>query len=522
MPKPERKGRKKPARAKAARAPRRKVLRKGGTRLGIRSSGRELWLYDEAHRTAIREAGPGMGGAPGEIPGLMRAGTLLGVSLPQDDDLDLEIHVGKPLSEAELAAARWLEPQTAFLRVPSGTLCVESNDASRIGPETPAEKGARVEVPPGDYRVTLYRIDGEALFREQIIWEGPAEVFVLTPGGTAADAADELLAFEPRRDTTWIGKYTIEGRRAEVLAWFDNYWGAFALNLDAAAVAALGIVRGSYLLTRVPEAGLTLISVYGETWDDAAGLPPPDGVDLAEYGYAALQHMADWDGASVLWCRRETAKTRVEAPLHAVWTPATVEVLNAPPSVLEGRRFVPTDLGAKPYFDPGFLTMVLAEVLPEVADLDELPLPDALERLDAKLAKLELTPQGDVSWQERERMRVAETSARLYAGPPDRFAVTLATAGDFAVMLLSELVDETWIVTGLADEIDRRMMKPGPNGLPLPHPRVRLECLDEPLAKIASAHQASLEQSTARPVAAPAGRDECVESLRRFLEAAFG
>ena len=41
-------------------------------------------------------------------------------------------------------------------------------------------------------------------------------------------------------------------------------------------------------------------------------------------------------------------------------------------------------------------------------------------------------------------------------------------------------------------------------------------------AKIASAHQASLEQSTARPVAAPAGRDACVESLRRFLEAVFG
>ena len=36
------------------------------------------------------------------------------------------------------------EPQTAFLKLPSGRLCVESNDASRIGPEEPAEEGAVV------------------------------------------------------------------------------------------------------------------------------------------------------------------------------------------------------------------------------------------------------------------------------------------------------------------------------------------------------------------------------------------
>jgi hypothetical protein len=79
---------------------------------------------------------------------LTRQGLVVGNSLQQDDDFEIAIHVGEPLTEDELAVARWLEPQTAFLRLPSGRLCVESNDASRIGPEQPTEQGARLDVPP--------------------------------------------------------------------------------------------------------------------------------------------------------------------------------------------------------------------------------------------------------------------------------------------------------------------------------------------------------------------------------------
>jgi hypothetical protein len=498
------------------------TVRTGGARLSLRNSGREVWLYDDANRAAIRAAGPGMGGAPARIPELTRAGLLLGVSLQQDDDLEVEVIVGAPLTSSELAAARWLEPQTALLRLPSGKLSVEPNDSSRIGPEPPTEKGGVVAVPPGDYRVTLYRIDHEALFREGLTWKGPGEVVVFTPGGTAADAADDLLPFQERRDTDWVGKYTIDGQRAEALAWFNDYWDTFTLNLDSAAIAKLRLVPGSYLQTTVPAAGLTLITTFAGSWDKAMGFPPPEGVELSEYGYAAVLRMDEWNGAEALFCRRETATARVEHQHHGVWTPAVVEVLHATPKVLEGRGFVATDLGAKTWFDDGFLAMVLSEVLPEVADLDELPLPEALGRLDKKLAKMDLRPQGDVSWQERNRMQVSEMCCRLYTGRPDCFAAILAGDGTFEVIFLSELDDATWVVTGLADELPRRVMKKGPNGLPVPHPRVQLENMDESLAKIAAAHKTAVRKSKRKTAPAPASRAECLDAFGRFLAVALG
>jgi hypothetical protein len=505
--------------------PSRSSVREGGTHLSVRNSGLEVWLYDDANRERIRLAGSqdsGFGGLPPDVPALMRQGLVLGYSLQQDDDLEIAVHVGDPLRSAEMAAARWLEPQLAFLSLPSGRLCVESNDASRIGPDRPTEKGALVDVPPGDYRVTLYRIDREAMLRDGLSWHGPQEVVVLTPGGSPADAAGDLLPFEPRRDTSWVGRYTIDGSRAEALAWFPDYWDTFTLNLDAAAVSTLALVPGTYIRTTVPTLGITLIGVFAASWDDAQRVPPPKGVELEEYGYAALHRMDEWNGAEALFCRRQTTAMRVEQQHHCLWLPAVVEVLDVRPQEQAGGGLTATDLRKKEYFDPGFLTLILSDVLPEVADLDALPLPKALDRLDKKLARLGLAPQGDRSWQERIDARSAESSCRLYAGLPDGFAAIVAGEGSFELLFLSELDDGTWVVTGLADEIDRRIATTGPDGLPVPHPRIQLQTMDESLAKIAAAHKASLRQAAARPIPAPANLEECAAAFERFRSVAFG
>jgi len=537
MAKRKRKAGGKPARAKRATQ---SSVRDGGTHLSIRNSGLEVWLYDDANRGMIRDAAgvtgrpqvrgaartvsidSGFGGMPANLPDLKRQGIGLGYSLSQDDDLEIAVHVGHPLTEPEMSVARWLEPQTAFLRLPSGRLCVESNDASRIGPEQPTETGGLVTVPPGDYRVTLYRIDHEALNRERLTWRGPEEVIVLTPGGTTADAADFLLPFQERRDTTWVGRYTVHGNRAEGLAWFGDYWDTFVVNLDSPAVAKLSLVPGSYIRTHVATVGITLISAFARSWDDAQRLPPPAGVELEEYGYAALQTMGEWNGAEALFCRRETTKTRVEDQHHNVWIPAVIEVLDVRPQELVRRVFAPTELGTKQYFDAGFLTMVLSEVIPDAADLDELPLPMALDMLDRKLAELGLAPQGDMSWQERIRVRSVEASCRLYAGLPDGFVAILAGDGSFELIFLSELEDGTWVVTGLADEMDRRITTPGSDGLPVPHPRVRFQTMDESLATIFAAHQAALRTSQRHPIVAPKNLEDAVAALDRFLTVAFG
>jgi hypothetical protein len=66
-------------------------------------------------------------------------------------------------------------------------------------------------------------------------------VVLLTPGGSAAEAADDVLPYVERRDTSWVGEYKVDGRRAEVLVWFDDYWDTCVINLDSAAVAQLAL-----------------------------------------------------------------------------------------------------------------------------------------------------------------------------------------------------------------------------------------------------------------------------------------
>lgn len=502
-------------------------IRDGGTRVSVQNSGLEVWLYDDANiETILATNTPDLyfGGMPAGFEDLTRDGFVVGYSLCQDDELNVAVYVGEPFTDDELEVARWLEPQHAYLRLPSGRLCIESNDASRIGSEEPAEKGAVVDVPAGDYLLTLYRIDHEALDRERRTWEGPQEIIVLTPGGNPEQAAGDLLPFEPRRDTKWVGQYSIQGRSASALAWFGDYWDTCIVNLDSSALSELGIEPGAYLRITSPDTGISLVSTYGNSWDEARRLPPPSGVELDEYGYCSLCPMSEWDGAETLFCRRDSAKTRVEDEHQTQWLPVTVEVLDVSPkaSVPAGESCVRTELRTKTWFDSGFLALILCDVLPGVDDLDELELSDALDRFDKRFAKMGLEPQGDVSWMIREGALELEAGCRFYTGPANVFATILAREGSFEVVFVSELEDGTWIVTGLADEMERRVKTKGPDGLPRPHPRVSLECMDESLSKIFKAHSASLKKAKAAPAAAPGNLDEAVAAWERFVAVAFG
>jgi len=98
----------------------------------------------------------------------------------------------------------------------------------------------------------------------------------------------------------------------------------------------------------------------------------------------------------------------------------------------------------------------------------------------------------------------------------------LAGDGSFELIFLSELDDGTWVVTGLADEMDRRITTKGPGGLPVPHPRVQFQTMDESLAKISAAHKAALRKSKRHPIVAPTNLEECMAAFGRFLTVAFG
>lgn len=517
--------------AKAAKRPAAKsakrgiTIRVGGTRVEVENSGLEVWLYDEANRDAIATAGPpdeGSGGMPPRFERSTKQGLIVGYSLYQDDGVDCEVHVGADFSEKELSVGRWLEPQRAFLRLPSGTLCIESNDASRVGPEEPGAKGATVKVPPGDYRLTLLRVDHEALDREEREWDGPQELVLLSPGGKPADAATALLPFEHRRDLSFVGKHRIEDSRADVLVWFGDYWDTYFVNLDTAACAKLGLTPGRHFRIVVPGAGITLVSVFGPTWEEARRLPPPSNIALDEYGYASVITAQDWAPHETLFGRRDTTKTRAEARFHNSWIRGTLEVLDAmahpprAPSTEVGQ----IDLASKQFFQDDFLPLVLGDFLPGVEDLEALSLADAIAQVDKAVAKSGLEPQGDIGWMQDTGAHHQEVGVRLYAGADDHFAAIIAAEGSFEFVFLSELLDGNWVVTGLADEIDRRIQRSGPTGLPLPHPRVRLTNLDEPISRIHAAHRKALGK--AKTAGAPGDFIESAAALTRFLEVATG
>lgn len=304
------------------------TLRAGAIPVHVSNSGLEVWLYDDSQVEALRASHA----QERLIGGGSLDGALVGYSLWQDDGIDAAVIVGKPLTAAELRIARWLEPQTAFLRLPSGKLAVESNDACRIGEGAPGEKGAVVSVPKGDYRVTLYRIDHEALDREEREWAGPEQVVVLTPGGTPADDVAGLLPFLQRRDFSWVRQYTINGRTFDGLVWFDDSWDTYFANLDDAAVDALQLKPGQFLRTTVPQAGLTLVTTFATSWKEGQALPPPAGPPPEEFGYGAVIAPERFEGNRALFCRRVKARKGVPAAAQTLWLPATIEVLDLKPA----------------------------------------------------------------------------------------------------------------------------------------------------------------------------------------------
>jgi hypothetical protein len=505
------------------------TVRKGAVPLRMFNSGLEVWLYDEAHLERLRASrflDFRRKASEGQFEKLTRDGLIVGYSLLQDDELQVEVVVGKPLTKAELRKGRWLEPRHAWLRLPSGKLCVESNDALRVGLDKPTERGGKVSVPPGDYRVTLYRADFDALEKEGLSFKGPQEVIVLTAGGTPADAASDLLPFEPRRDTSGAGRYTITDDRLEGLAWFDDELSTFWVNLDSAAVSRLGIVVGTCLKITVPEAALTLLCVYASSSQEGRRLPLPSGVALEEYGVAVLCPMEELNRAEILLCMRERARRSVKARHRKLWLPATVEVMKVAPArpdakamarsiVPSARRvYVPAELRAKDYFEPDFLPFILSEVFGKAVAREELPLAKAVDIADKAMKKIGLTARGDFSYEFEDAAGAVEHTSRVYTGLPDTFAFIITMKGDIEVVFGSESKVGRWVITGLTDGIGTQLHRSGNES------RVRLQGMSEALGKMLAAHKKALAQERGvRP--APKDFASAVAAYERFMAAAF-
>lgn len=172
-------------------------------RVNIYNSGHLVFLYDETYREAINQANPDiLSGFAGDsdladpaLRSLAEQGILVIYELQQDDPIIVEVAVGSPLSEATQMTLPWMAPQTARITLPSGKLCIETYDSLQLGLEAPTDPGAVLDLPVGEYLLTLYRIDWqklEATGREE--YEGPYESIILTPSSEVAPLP-EMTAF---------------------------------------------------------------------------------------------------------------------------------------------------------------------------------------------------------------------------------------------------------------------------------------------------------------------------------------
>ncbi len=177
----------------------------------LHNEGLVVFLYDKANGKKIQHFDPHLLGGFSDrdandprLAVLAKKGLLVAYELEQDDELAIEVATGAPLTDEELKAGRWHAVQRAPISLPSGKLCIEGYNNLRISPDYDPDEdpGAIVSVSAGDYVISLYRTDWNALEQDGLCddnqeWKGPAQVLVLTPASEAETVAspEPMLRF---------------------------------------------------------------------------------------------------------------------------------------------------------------------------------------------------------------------------------------------------------------------------------------------------------------------------------------
>ena len=317
---------------------RKKGVLDGAQRVEIFNSGMEVWLYDKSYRDELKASGAFEEDADETLfekamQAFVRGGRLMAYQLMQDDSLNIAVAIRAPFAGKELAGGRWLAPQQAFLRLPSGRLVVESNDSLTIRKSQPTDPGAELEVPPGNYLATLYRIDSDALEADEIDWEGPSEIITLTPGAKAKPVRGQpgLLPWEPSTSGNAAWK-VMDGAYEGAVLFHDDEM-AMSIALDAAGVAQLGLKDKSVALLSVPALAFecVLVWVAGDKsqmayYNRLEKLKPPAAQAGKQWGHCPLDLEP---GAQSVVCLRRNSKTRVSKKQQNTWHPASMHALEA-------------------------------------------------------------------------------------------------------------------------------------------------------------------------------------------------
>lgn len=320
-------------------------IRSDAQRIEVYNDGLLVILFDEANYSRIENSGADLEGGFSEDPAqidpalkkLARQSIYLAYELEQDDCVCVDIMVGKPLSNKELSVARWHKPQRGCLVLPSGRLQVHTANTLSLQDELDDKPGI-VEVPPGDYAVTMYRIDWTEMRNdglvsderdsEEKLWDGPQDLIVLTPivPPKKLHANKPFLNF-PKKAQNWIGNYQITEDTFEGLVTFPSSWENFLVNVDEAAGDKLNLVPCNSLRIEVADFDFRVVYFGEAILADLARLhwAKPIAAGQAEFGVAF--RLRDIDvGRNCLNVVRVVSTRAFET--RGRWLPAKVTKLN--------------------------------------------------------------------------------------------------------------------------------------------------------------------------------------------------
>jgi hypothetical protein len=324
--------------------------RRVGRRVEVYNEGLCVYLHDEGNADRLRKlietkAEPDEDfysnlSTPAFANAVAAESLAIAYELQQDAEVDAEVIVGPVMTAEELSHARWLPVQRGKLSLPTGRLRIDTPNTMPLDPEEPGDSGAVIDVPPGNYAVSLYRVDWQECERESIKYKGPGEIIVLTPLEDAepiSDASPILVYPEPVEDLSWLGAHTLNGDSFDCQVNFWDYWEYIRINLNAEAVANLGVKCGSVL--RLNAAGMTFDLIFLDDMSRESYLSrygrAAFEAQLGEQPEVAMGGWQEWGGHRILSFYRHMASKAVPVKYHERWIPASGQVLSesyAPPA----------------------------------------------------------------------------------------------------------------------------------------------------------------------------------------------
>lgn len=320
----------------------RKLTRKllaSAQRVKVFNSGLNVWLYDRSFRDELKASGAFEVSADAAafekaMRGFVRKGRILSYDLMQDDSVDIAVAIREPLTAKELGTIPWREPQQAFLRLPTGRMVVESNDSLTIRSQKPTDPGAEVTTPPGDYLVTLHRVDWDVLAEDEIDWDGPSEFITLTGGSAAKPVRGQPTMLPWDKPETGTSTWNIKAGVYTGAVIFDDDLMAMRVALDQEAISKLGLRDRSVTLVSVPDIPFECALVWvrgdrkqGAYYDRLERLRPPAACAGKEWAICNLQLETPSD--QFIFCQRRDPKIKVPRTKRNAWHHASMRVIDA-------------------------------------------------------------------------------------------------------------------------------------------------------------------------------------------------